>query len=36
MNATLSRASRLLCATTLALVLLAAPAYADAPFTTRC
>ena len=36
MNATLSRASRLLCATTLALVLLAAPAYAaDTPFTPR-
>ncbi len=35
MNATLSRASRLLCATTLALVLLAAPAYADAPFAPR-
>ena len=36
MNATLSRASRLLCATTLALVLLAAPAYAvDTPFAPR-
>jgi hypothetical protein len=36
MNSPLSRASRLLCAATLALVLLAAPAYgADAPFTSR-
>ena len=36
MNATLSRASRLLCATTLALMLLAAPAYkVDTPFTPR-
>jgi hypothetical protein len=36
MNAPLSRASRLLCATTLALVLLAAPAYAiDTPFAPR-
>ena len=36
MNATISRASRLLCATTLALVLLAAPAYAvDTPFAPR-
>jgi hypothetical protein len=35
MYAPLSQASRLLCATILALVLLAAPAYADAPFTPR-
>ncbi|MGZ8634815.1 MAG: hypothetical protein ACXWZZ_13305 [Solirubrobacteraceae bacterium] len=36
MHAPLSRASRLLCATTLALALLAAPAYAaDTPFTPR-
>ena len=35
MHTPLSRAFRLLCATTLALTLLAAPAYADAPFTAR-
>ena len=35
MHTPLSRALRLLCATTLALTLLAAPAYADAPFTAR-